>query len=156
MATVSPPIDTASGDAFPSSRKAYISGSRADMRVPVREITLADTPTRNGALPNKPVHVYDTSGPYTDGGVDIRQGLPALRRPWVLERGDVEEYEGRRVQPRDNGLKPGDPRANLEVFPGLRRPPLRARSGRTVTQMHYARRGVVTPEMEFVAVREGL
>ncbi len=145
-------------EAFPSSRKAYVLGSRPDIRVPVREILQSPTTGRRGQEPNPPVRVYDTSGPYTDPeqAVDIRRGLPMLRRPWVLERGDVEEYPGRSVRPVDNGLKPGDPRANLAVFPGLSRRPLRARPGRTVTQMHYARRGMVTPEMEFVAIREGV
>jgi phosphomethylpyrimidine synthase len=156
MASTSDVIKAGSAEAFPGSRKVHVTGSRPDIRVPMREITLAPSPGRNGDLPNAPVRLYDTSGPYTDAGVDIRRGLPAVRHAWVLERGDVEEYEGRRVEPRDNGLKPNDPRANLEVFPGTRRLPLRARAGRTVTQMHYARGGVVTPEMEFVALREGL
>ena len=142
--------------AFPASQKVYVSGRRPDVQVPMREITLTPTTGRSGPEPNAPVRVYDTSGPYTDPGAltDIRQGLPPLRRAWILERGDVEEYAGRAVEPRDNGLRAGDPRANLAVFPGLRRRPLRARPGQTVTQLRYARRGVVTPEMEFVAIRE--
>jgi phosphomethylpyrimidine synthase len=149
---------TTGQEAFPSSRKVYVAGSRPDIRVPMREISLSPTVTRRGEVANAPVRVYDTSGPYADPDqtVDIRRGLPPVRRPWVLERHDVEEYEGRRGQPRDDGLRPDDPRANLAVFPGLTRRPLRARAGRTVTQMHYARRGIVTPEMEFVAIREGV
>ncbi len=143
---------------FPASRKVYVAGSRPDVRVPMREIALTPTSGRFGQEENLPVRVYDTSGPYTDPAVrtDIRQGLPPLRRPWILERGDVEEYDGRPVQPRDDGLKADDPRANLAVFPGLSRRPLRAKPGQAVTQMHYARRGIVTPEMEFIAVREQL
>jgi phosphomethylpyrimidine synthase len=156
MASTTELIRGGSAQAFPGSRKIYVPGSRPDLRVPMREIALAPTPTRGGEVPNAPLRVYDTSGPYTDAGVDIREGLPAIRRAWVLERGDVEAYEGRRVEPRDNGLKPDDPRANLEVFPAIRRAPLRGKPGQTVTQMHYARAGVVTPEMEFVALREGL
>jgi phosphomethylpyrimidine synthase len=141
----------------PASRKVYRQGSRPDIRVPFREVTLDPTRTRDGLEGNPPLLVYDTSGPYTDpdAAVDLRQGLSPLRRPWVLERGDVEEYEGRPVEPRDDGLRPG--RARRETaFPGLRRPPLRGRPGRAVTQMGYARRGLVTPEMEFVALREGV
>jgi phosphomethylpyrimidine synthase len=124
----------------------------------MREIALSSTRTRAGAEPNPPLRVYDTSGPYSDPDyiADVGRGLPSLRRAWVLERGDVEDYEGRRVEPRDDGLRLSDPRANLAVFPGLARRPLRARPGRTVTQMHYARRGRVTPEIEFVALREGM
>ncbi len=141
---------------FPASRKVYVPGSRPDVRVPMREITLTPTSGRFGQEENPPVRVYDTSGPYTDPAVrtDVRQGLPPLRRPWILERGDVEEYDGRPIQPRDDGLKADDPRANLAVFPGLGRRPLRAKPGQAVTQMHYARRGIVTPEMEFIAIRE--
>ncbi|HEY8490178.1 MAG TPA: phosphomethylpyrimidine synthase ThiC, partial [Dehalococcoidia bacterium] len=150
--------DARPGTPLPGSRKAYVQGSRPDLRVPVREVVLTPTAGRFGQQENPPVRLYDTSGPYTDpdARTDVRQGLPPLRRPWILERDDVEEYEGRPVSPRDDGYKPGDPRANGQVFPGLRRRPLRARPGRAVTQMHYARRGIVTPEMEFVAIREGV
>ncbi len=141
---------------FPASSKVYLTGSRPDIRVPVREIALTPTSGRYGDEENPPVRVYDTSGLYTDPGAntDIHRGLPPLRRPWILERGDVEEYDGRAIVPNDNGFKPGDPRANLEVFPGLHRRPLRAKPGQAVTQMHYARRGIITPEMEFIAIRE--
>ncbi len=144
--------------AFPGSRKAYLPGARPDLRVPVREIALAPTSGRFGDEENAPVHVYDTSGPYTDptAAVDIRRGLPPLRRPWILERDDVEAYDGRDVQPQDNGLRPDDPRANHAVFPGLRRRPLRAKAGQNVTQLHYARQGMLTPEMQFIALREGV
>ncbi|MHB8611460.1 MAG: phosphomethylpyrimidine synthase ThiC [Candidatus Dormibacteraceae bacterium] len=144
--------------AFPNSRKVHITGSRPDVRVPMREIELSASRARHGEEPNAPIRVYDTSGPHTgsEQPVDIRRGLPALRLAWIRERGDVAEYEGRQVQPRDDGLKAGDPRANMAVFPAPDRRPLRARAGQPVTQMHYARRGLITPELEFVALREGL
>jgi len=152
------PLGATPGKPLPGSRKVYVQGSRPDLRVPVREIALTPTSGRFGDEANPPMWVYDTSGLYTDrdARTDIRQGLPPLRRTWILERGDVEAYEGRQVQPRDNGLRPDDPRANLAVFPGHHRRLLRATSGQAVTQLQYARRGVVTPEMEFIALREGL
>jgi phosphomethylpyrimidine synthase len=143
---------------FPQSQKKYLRGSRPDLNVPVREIALtpALTPTLgNGhAEEQSSVRVYDTSGPYSDPAqtTDIHKGLAPVRRAWICERGDVEEYEGRQVQAQDNGWKPGDPRAHLHTGSGRR--PLRAGAGQSVTQMHYARRGIITPEMEFVALRE--
>ncbi len=141
---------------LPASRKVYLRGSRPDLRVPVREIQLTPTRRADGRLEmNPPVAVYDTSGPYTDpaAAVDVRQGLPALRRPWVLERGDVEELPA--VSSEYGRRRAADPRlAGLRFAPV--RPPLRAKPGATVTQLRYARKGVVTPEMEFVALREGL
>ena len=100
--------------------------------------------------------MYDTSGPYTDpdAATNVREGLPALRAAWVRERGDVEEYEGRAVQPLDNGLK--DSLANMDVFPGLKRKLLRSKNDASVSQMSYAKQGIVTPEMEYIALREGL
>jgi phosphomethylpyrimidine synthase len=143
---------------FPGSRKAYIEGPRSGIRVPVREIPLSSSSGPSGPEENPPLRVYDTSGPYTDPNatIDIRSGLPALRRQWVLGRDDVEEYEGRSVKPVDDGLRSGNGRANLEAFPGLRRRPLRARLGHNVSQLHYARRGQITEEMEFIALREGV
>ncbi|MBN2910571.1 phosphomethylpyrimidine synthase ThiC [Polycladomyces sp. WAk] len=143
---------------FPNSRKVYIQGSRPDIRVPMREITLSPTTGRNGEeIPNEPIRVYDTSGPYTDPNVetDIRKGLPPLRRPWILERGDVEEYEGREVKPVDDGYRSKDPLEN-EDLKRLKRRPLRAKKGKIVTQRHYARKGIITPEMEFIALRENV
>ncbi len=139
---------------FPGSQRVYAQGSRPDLRVPMRRIQLSASPGRFEGEPNAPVDVYDTSGPYTDETfhADIRQGLPPLRRPWILERGDVEEYSGREQKPEDDGAAAG----STPVFPGLNRRPLRARPGQNVTQMHYARRGLITPEMEFVALREGV
>jgi phosphomethylpyrimidine synthase len=143
---------------FSGSKKVYVEGSRPDIKVPMREIELSPTTGSFGEEINQPVRVYDTSGPYTDSEatVDIRNGLNPVRRNWVLERGDVEEYKGREIQPQDNGFLQGDPRANLEVFPGLKRQPLRAKKGENVTQLHYARQGVITPEMEFIAIRENV
>ena len=122
----------------------------------MREITLTPTSERFKTEENPPIRVYDTSGPYTDPAIltDIHKGLSPLRSPWILERGDIQEYEGREIQPADNGLKATDPRANLATFNRAQRRPLRARTGRVVTQMHYARHGIITPEMEFVAIRE--
>ncbi|HJH10377.1 MAG TPA: phosphomethylpyrimidine synthase ThiC [Metalysinibacillus jejuensis] len=144
---------------FDGSTKVYVEGSRPDIQVPMREIALSATTGHFGEEENAPVRVYDTSGPYTDKNytVDITKGLPALRRNWILERGDVEEYEGRDIKPEDNGYRRADdPRANENVFPGLKRKPLRAKAGKNVTQMHYAKQGIITPEMEFIAIRENV
>lgn len=143
---------------FPGSRKVYVQGSRPDLRVPFREVVQSPTRTPEGSVENSPIRLYDTTGPYTDPDYrpDLRRGLPPLRLRWILERGDVEEYEGLPYRPELDGLRPGDPRAERVRWPGLRRRPLRAKPGRAVTQMHYARRGIITPEMEFVAIREGV
>ncbi|VEF48843.1 thiamine biosynthesis protein ThiC [Bacillus freudenreichii] len=144
---------------FPGSKKVYVQGSRYDIKVPMREIELHPTKMEVREEANAPVRVYDTSGPYTDSGyiVDITKGLPALRSGWIQERGDVEEYAGRELKPEDNGFKmSNDPRADKNVFPRLKRKPLRAKKGRNVTQLHYARKGLITPEMEFIAIRENL
>ncbi|HEX7877457.1 MAG TPA: phosphomethylpyrimidine synthase ThiC [Sphingobium sp.] len=105
-----------------------------------------------------PVRVYDTSGPYTDPNarIDIMAGLPALRRDWIMGRGDVEEYDARAIKPEDNGLKGPDRSGGVQPFPNLVQRPLRAKAGMNVSQMHYARRGIITPEMEYVAERENL
>jgi len=143
---------------FPGSQKVYVSGPRPDVRVPMREIQLSPTAGRFGEEANEPIRVYDTSGLYTDPAQtpDIRQGVFPIRRNWTLERGDVVAYDGREIQPADDGLPTAGPRPNSEVFPGLKRRPLRAKPGGNVTQMHYAREGIITPEMEFIAIREGL
>ncbi|APG46307.1 phosphomethylpyrimidine synthase ThiC [Phaeobacter porticola] len=133
---------------LPASRKIYVSGElHPDVRVPMREISTH--PTAGEA----PLPVYDSSGPYTDPNIqtDIRQGLPQLRRDWTLARGDVETYQGRDIQPEDNGFVQGD-RLTPE-FP-VKPAPLRAKDGKAVTQLAYARAGTVTPEMEFIAIRE--
>ncbi|MFB3165168.1 phosphomethylpyrimidine synthase ThiC [Neobacillus sp. 179-J 1A1 HS] len=144
---------------FSGSKKVYVEGSRPDIKVPMREIELSPTTGTFGEEENQPVRVYDTSGPYTDANylVDITKGLPSLRSTWIHERGDVEEYQGREIKAEDNGYKDeNDPRANHNVFPGLKRKPLRAKKGRNVTQLHYARMGIITPEMEFIAIRENM
>src|ERR1700692_2735426 len=128
-----------------------------------------ERPTRNfdnSLEENPPVRVYDTSGPYSDPSIrcDVREGLAALRREWIVGRSDVEEYEGRDPKPIDDGYLTFDAanqarqkeKGRLEDFPALRRPPLRAKLGSCVTQMHYAKQGIVTPEMEFIAIRENL
>jgi len=137
-------------ESLPSSRKVYHRGAlHAELRVPMREIQL------HPSSGEPPLPVYDTSGPYTDPSVtiDIEHGLPRIRAPWIAARGDVESYPGRRVQPIDNGLAVGGKGA-LE-FPE-RRAPLRARRGVGVTQLAYARAGLITPEMEYIAIRENL
>lgn len=144
---------------FSGSKKVYVTGSRPDIKVPMREIELSPTTGTFGEEDNPPVRVYDTSGPCTDPdySVDITKGLPALRSTWIQERGDVEEYDGREIKPEDNGYKDeNDPRANHNVFPGLKRKPLRAKKGENITQLHYARKGIITPEMEFIAIRENM
>ena len=151
-------LRTVSVSPHPSSRKVYSQGPRPDIRVPMREIELTPTSSRFGSEDNPPLRVYDTSGPYTDPTVEIvvRRGLAALRHNWVLERGDVEEYVGREVASDDNGRRTLSQR-NVDLpLQGLKRRPLRAKAGRIVTQMHYAREGTITPEMEFIAIREGV
>lgn len=144
---------------FEGSKKVYVEGSRPDILVPMREIALSPTTGSFGNEENAPIRVYDTSGPYTDPAyqVDITKGLPALRSSWIQERGDVEAYEGRSIKPEDNGFRRADdPRNHENVFPELARKPLRAKKGKNVTQLHYARKGIITPEMEFVAIRENM
>jgi phosphomethylpyrimidine synthase len=138
---------------FPASRKIHVQGSRPDLRVPLREIVLAATHTREGLRENAPLPVYDTSGPYTDAGaeIDLCAGLAPARARWIEERGDTERLA-------ELSSAYGRWRAVDPALAGIRfartRAPLMARSGRNVSQMHYARRGIVTPEMEFIAIRE--
>ena len=155
---------------FPSSRKVYVSGKLYDdVQVPFREIALSPTHTADGSVEvNQPLRVYDTSGPWGDEAqsCNSESGLRPLRGDWIRARDDVEEYEGRAVQPQDNGyLTKGHEqyastrekeKGRLEYFPALSRKPLRAKNGECVTQIHYARRGIVTPEMEFIAIRENM
>ncbi|RAP77281.1 phosphomethylpyrimidine synthase ThiC [Paenibacillus montanisoli] len=144
---------------FPGSKKVYVQGSRADINVPMREIALTPTKGADGIEEVNPsVRVYDCSGPYTDSELitDIRKGLPLNRREWILERDDVEEYSGRTVKAEDNGYKHEEFTEQTNLFPGLNRRPLRARNGANVTQMHYARQGIITPEMEYIAIRENV
>ncbi len=152
-----PNMDTAKtlsvGQPFPNSRKVYIEGSRPDIRVPMREISLSSTHASFGAEENPPVLVYDTSGPYSDPDhrVDLASGLPPIRQTWIEERNDTELLS-------DLSSDYGRQRRDNEQLSGLRfahvRTPRRARPGHNVTQMHYARAGIITPEMEFVAIRE--
>ena len=153
---------------FPASTRCYIDGSRADLRVPMREITLHDTKRPDGATePNAPVRVYDTSGAWGDPAFhgDVRRGLPALRADWVRERGDVEVVSGRAPQPMDDGYLSESHREKAqrngrhaaEPFARGSREVLRAKPGvKSVSQLAYARAGIITPEMEFIAIRENL
>ncbi|HXU39383.1 MAG TPA: phosphomethylpyrimidine synthase ThiC [Blastocatellia bacterium] len=152
---------------FPNSARIYIEGSARSIRVPMREVHLNVTRGVNGAIEeNEPVRLYDSSGPWGDpeANCSVHDGLPGLRREWIISRGDVEEYEGRDIVPQDDGYLTEGAReyallkdnARLEPFPGAQRRPLRAKQGHAVTQMHYAKRGIVTPEMEFIAIRENL
>lgn len=148
-------VDEAAIQPLPNSRKVYFEGSRADIRVPMREITQADTPTAFGGEKNPPIYVYDCSGPYTDPAVkvDVRNGLAALRAKWIEERGDTEvlpHLSSEYGRAREADAKLDELRFNLQ------RKPRKAKAGANVTQMHYARRGIITPEMEFIAIRENL
>ena len=138
---------------FPNSKKIYFEGSRKDIQVPMREIQLSDTVTEQGTEKNAPLVVYDTSGPYTDpdARIDVRKGLPAIRKNWLLERDDIQilnapssEYAQQRLQ--DKSLEP-------LRFAHIKQP-YRAKANRNVSQMHYAKQGIITPEMEFIALRE--
>ena len=159
--------DTSDSSSLPNSRRVYVEGTQPGVRVPFREIKQNPSREFDGALTsNPPIRVYDTSGPWGDNDqkCDVREGLPQLRREWILARGDVEEYEGRHPQPIDDGYLTFDAAkrarvkdvGRLEDFPTMRRNVLRAGSGKCVTQLHYARRGIITPEMEFIAIRENL
>ena len=145
-------IDEGATKSFANSRKVYIQGSRPDIQVPFREISLSDTPSAFGAEKNPPVMVYDTSGPYTDPkiNIDIRSGLPALRAKWIAERGDTEQLAG---PTSSYGLDRLHDSALDNMRFNLVRKPLRAKAGKNVSQMHYARQGIITPEMEFIAIR---
>jgi phosphomethylpyrimidine synthase len=160
-----------SSEQLPASKKVFVAGTiHPDVRVPMREIEVSPTKSYTGAVtPNNPVRVYDCSGPWGDPAFTgtSEQGLPALRRDWILKRGDVEEIDGREVKPQDNGYLSGKhaeyaskaEKNRLIEFPGLtsqRRRPLRAKAGKVVTQLAYARAGVITPEMEFIAIRENM
>lgn len=146
-------IDPDTKKSFANSRKVYIQGSRPDIQVPFREISLSDTPSMFGAEKNPPVMVYDTSGVYTDPNVsvDIRNGLPALRAGWIEERNDTEQLDG--PSSAFGQERKTDP-ALAEMRFNLTRLPRRAKAGANVSQMHYARQGIITPEMEYIAIRE--
>jgi phosphomethylpyrimidine synthase len=146
-------VDAELRQPFAGSAKVYVSGSRADIRVPMREVAQSATATEHGGDDNEAIAVYDTSGPYTDPqvGINLREGLPPIRAAWIAERADSEVLPG-------ISSSYGRARAQADDLAGLRFPnthlPRRALPGGNVTQMHYARRGIVTPEMEFIAIRE--
>ena len=149
----------------PKSKKVYVSGTiHSDIKVPFREISLSASTTVNGNGNGNGNHieqdessliVYDTSGPYTDpdAKIDIREGLDPIRLPWIIGRDDVEYYDGRNIEPKDDGYREGE-NPNTERFPKTRDKVLRAKPGQNVSQMYYAKRGIITPEMEFIAIRE--
>ena len=155
-----------SSDQLPNSKRVYIEGTlHPEIRVPMREIAVSPTQTLTGQVEvNEPVRVYDCSGPWGDSEFqgDVTQGLPAVRAEWIRARGDVAEYEGRTIQPMDDGYLSTQhaeyaskaEKNRLVEFPGLRRKPLRASAGHPVSQLWYARQGIITPEMEYIAIRE--
>ncbi len=156
-------VDELAVQPLPNSRKIYVQGSQSDIRVPMREISQADTPLMFGgehgaggasAEPNPPIFVYDCSGPYSDptAKIDIRTGLSALRTRWIEARGDTEVLGD--LSSEYGRQQAGNPELAAMRFPGLHRTPRRAKAGKNVTQMHYARQGIITPEMEFIAIRE--
>ncbi|MDD3608962.1 MAG: phosphomethylpyrimidine synthase ThiC [Halothiobacillaceae bacterium] len=140
---------------FTGSRKIYVEGSRPDIRVPMREISQTPTRINGGMEPNPPIYVYDTSGPYTDPSVkiDLLKGLPELRRGWIEARGDTERLTGPTSE--FGQARAVDPKTAYLRFEHIRAP-RRAKAGMNVSQMHYARKGIITPEMEYVAIRENL
>jgi phosphomethylpyrimidine synthase len=146
-------VDEAAVKPLPNSRKVYVQGSRPDLLVPMREISQADTPSGMGAEANPPIYVYDCSGPYTDPAVkiDIRSGLAALREGWINERDDTETLS--KLSSAYGQQRLNDPEL-AEMRFNLKRAPRRAKPGQNVTQMHYARAGIITPEMEYIAIRE--
>ncbi|MEO7578250.1 MAG: phosphomethylpyrimidine synthase ThiC, partial [Massilia sp.] len=148
-------VDAAAIAPLPNSRKIYVQGSRPDIQVPMREIRQSATEASFGGEQNPPIYVYDTSGPYTDPDVaiDIRSGLPCPRLPWIIERADTEELPGPSSTYGVERLN--DPKLTALRF-NLTRKPRRALDGKNVSQMHYARRGIITPEMEYVAIRENM
>ncbi|UZJ43185.1 phosphomethylpyrimidine synthase ThiC [Marinimicrobium sp. C6131] len=148
-------VDPHSVAPLPGSSKVYVQGSRPDLRVPMREIHLSQTATEFGGEANPSVRVYDTSGPYSDpeARIDLRRGLPGLRSLWIEERGDTEVLP--QASARYTQARLTDPGLEALRF-DLHRPPRRAKAGANVTQMHYARRGIITPEMEYIAIRENM
>ncbi|WP_153111195.1 phosphomethylpyrimidine synthase ThiC [Propionivibrio limicola] len=147
-------VDEAAVKPLPNSRKIYVQGSRPDIQVPMREISQDDTPTAFGGEKNPPIFVYDCSGPYSDPNakIDIRNGLPALRAKWIAERNDTQELA--QLSSEFGRQRAADKSLDELRFPGLHRKPLRAQPGKNVTQMYYARQGIITPEMEYIAIRE--
>src|SRR3989442_763916 len=152
MIATSNSFEPRSTDPLPNSAKVFVSGKiHPDVRVPFREINLTPTKSFTGRVEaNEPVQVYDCSGPWGDADFDgkVEQGLPALRQPWIQSRGDLEVVE--------RSYKPIAGRSDATIPPSLERKPLRAKPAKIVTQLHYARQGIITPEMEFIAIRENL
>ena len=148
-------LDDSTKYQFTNSSKVYVQGSRSDLLVPMREIKLSDTLTAKGNEPNAPLRVYDTSGLYSDRSVkvDLRAGLPAIRAAWIEERDDTEVLAG--VSSTFGKLRQADLRTEHLRFEHLRAP-RRAKAGRNVSQLHYARQGIITPEMEYIAIRENM
>lgn len=145
--------------ALPASEKIYVSGEiHTNIRVPFRKINLGEAAQADPREPLSHLTVYDTSGPYTDpqATIDVRKGLEPRRAAWVDARGDAEFVEGRAPRPEDDGYRSVEKAAKIERFDRSSRRVLRAKAGRNVTQLHYARNGVITPEMEYVAIRENL
>ena len=162
-------FEPSSQDQLPNSKRVYVNGTiHPDVRVAFREISQSPTKSLSGDVEdNAPVRVYDTSGPWGDPDFDgdVAKGLPALRDKWIRDRADVEEYDGRTAKPLDNGYLSSvhadhatqrDKANRLTEFPGLRRKPLRASAGHPVTQYWYAKQGIITAEMEFIAIRENM
>ncbi|MEO2043347.1 MAG: phosphomethylpyrimidine synthase ThiC, partial [Nitrospinaceae bacterium] len=147
----------------PNSKKVYVNGAlHPDLKVPFREVSLSTTISENGngnghkqENDESSILLYDTSGPYTDpeAKINIREGLESIRLPWITGREDVEYYDARTILPKDDGYKEGE-NPNTERFPKTRQQVLRAKSGQNVSQMHYAKKGIITAEMEFIAIRE--
>ena len=168
MDDTSKPLQSTDHNLFPSSKRVYVQGSRPDVQVPMREIALQDTRLPDGTLEgNDPIRVYDTSGSWGDPQFhgDCTKGLPKLREGWILERDDVESYEGRTVKPQDDGYLSNVHKASatqkngnrqLVEFENTSRQVYRAKAGQGVTQLHYARQGIITPEMEYIAIRENM
>src|SRR3990172_10100174 len=148
-------VDAAAVQPFPNSRKVYLQGSRPDIRVPMREVSLSPTPTSFGKETNLPVYLYDTSGPYTDPTVtiDVRKGLPDVRSAWIEARGDTELLSA--VSSAYGRERADDPKLAHLRFAHIGKP-RRAKAGMNVSQMHYAQRGIITPEMEYIALRENM
>ena len=146
-------VDEAAMKPLPNSRKVYVQGSRPDIQVPMREISQDETPASMGAEVNPPIYVYDCSGPYTDPAVniDIRSGLAAMREGWIVERDDTDQLSALTSQ---YGQQRMDDPELAEMRFNLSRAPRRAKPGKNVSQMHYARQGIITPEMEYIAIRE--
>ena len=162
-------FEPSSQDQLPNSKRVYVNGTiHPDVRVGFREISQSPTKSLSGDVKdNSPVRVYDTSGPWGDPDFDgdVAKGLPALRDKWIRDRADVEEYDGRQAKPLDNGYLSSvhadhatqrDKANRLNEFPGLKHKPLRASAGHPVTQFWYAKQGIITPEMEYIAIRENM